>query len=96
MNGILESIWVFQKVISGFEFSFIVGELCPAELPPLPQMRISLPKHDLLGKERWLMSQRRTRSLFLNGLLLGSICTEIQVKLINHFQEVMIKEFKEL
>ena len=79
MNGILESIWVFQKVISGFEFSFIVGELCPAELPPLPQMRISLPKHDLLGEERWPVSQRkRTLSLFLNGLLLGLIHIGIQ------------------
>ena len=46
-------------------------------------MRISLPRHDLLGEERWLISERRrAKSLFLNGLLLGSICTGIQVKLI--------------
>ena len=40
------------------------------------RMRISLPRHDLLGEDRWPISQRRrTKSLFLNGLLLGSICT---------------------
>ena len=63
-------------------------------LPPqLPWMRISLPRHDLLGEERWPISQRRrAKSLFLNGLLLGSICTEIQVKLINHCQSVRVKQ----
>ena len=45
--------------------------------PYLPQMRISLPTHDLLGEERWLISQRRrARNLFFNGLLLGSISQE--------------------
>ena len=29
-----------------------VGELCPAELYQLPWMRISLPRHDLLGEKR--------------------------------------------
>ena len=66
----------------------------------LSQMRISLPRHDLLGGERWLISQRRrAKSFFLHGLLLGSICTEIQVKLINHCQAVRIKQqitYKEL
>ena len=81
-----------------------VGVLCPqATLPPTsppPQVRISLPRYDLLGEERWLISQRRrAKSLFLNGLLLGSICTGIEVKLINHCQAVMIKQwitYKEL
>ena len=43
-----------------------------------PQVRISLPRHDLLGEERWLISQRRARSLFLSGLLFGLICIGIQ------------------
>ena len=65
----------------------------PAEPPWPPQMRISLPRHDLLGEERWPISQRkRAKSLFLNGLLLGSICTGIQVKLISHCQAVRIKQ----
>ena len=58
-----------------------------------PGMRISLPRHYLLGEERWWISRRRrAKSLFLNGLLLGSICTGIQVKLINHCQAVRIKQ----
>ena len=58
-----------------------------------PCMRISLPRHDLLGEERWPISQRRrTKSLFLDGLLLGPVCTGIQVKLINHCQAVRIKQ----
>ena len=55
--------------------------------------RISLPSHDLLGEERWPISQRRrAKSLLLNGLLLGSFCTGIQVKLINHCQAVRVKQ----
>ena len=51
----------------------------PAGLPRPPQMRISLPGHDLLGEERWPISQRRrAKSLFLNGFLLGSFCIGIQ------------------
>ena len=30
----------------------LVGELRPTELPQPPRMRISLPRHDLLGEER--------------------------------------------
>ena len=38
----------------------------------LQRMKISLSRHDLLGDERWLISQRRrARSLFLNGLFIG-------------------------
>ena len=76
----------------------LVGGALPAGAnlpppPPQPQMRISLPRQDLLGEGRWLISQRRrAKSLFLLGLLLGSICTEIQVKLINHCQSVRIKQ----
>ena len=73
-----------------------LGEALPTG-PPFPPpplwMRISLLGQDLLGEERWPTSQRRrTKSLFLNGLLLGSFCTEIQVKLINHCQAVRIKQ----
>ena len=58
-----------------------------------PIMKISLLRHDLLGEERWLISpRRRSKSLFLNGLLLGSICIGIQVKLISHGQAVRIKQ----
>ena len=65
----------------------------PTGPPRLPQMRISLPRHDLFGEERWLIPQRRrARSLFLNGLLLGPVCTGIQVKLISHCQAVRIKQ----
>ena len=39
---------------------------------PLPRMRISLPRHDLLREEMWPITQRRrARSLFLNRVLLG-------------------------
>ena len=77
-----------------------VGELHlqsahPSPLPSCcpPRMRISLPRHDLLEEERWPVSQRRrARSLFFNGLLLGSVCTGIQVKLINHCQAVRIEQ----
>ena len=61
--------------------------------PHLPRMKISLLRHDLLGEERWLISpRRRSKSLFLNGLLLGAIRTGIQVKLISHCQAVRIKQ----
>ena len=59
----------------------IVGGAPPTELPPLrpPPMRISLPRQDLLGEERWPISpRRRALSLFLNGLLLGLVCIRIQ------------------
>ena len=50
---------------------------------------------DLLGEERWPISQRRRAlSLFLSGLLLGLICIGIPgiyVKL-NHCQAVRIKQ----
>ena len=63
------------------------GSAHRAPCPQPPQMKISLPRQDLLGEERWLISQRRrAKSLFLNGLVLGSVCTGIQVKLISHRQ----------
>ena len=83
--------------------SSVVGGALPTPPHHPPRMRISLPRHDLLGEERWLISQRRrAKSFFLNGLLLGSFCTGIQgiyIKLINHCQAVMIKQqitYKEL
>ena len=67
------------------------GSAHRAHSPWLPQMKINLPRHDLLGEERWPISQRRrTKSLFLDGLLLGPVCTGIQVKLINHCQAVRV------
>ena len=71
-----------------------VGGAPPADPPLPPQMRISLPRHDLLEEERWPISQRRrAKSLFLHGLLLGSFCTGIQIKLINHCQAVRVKQY---
>ena len=69
-----------------------VGELY-RRAPCPPRMKINLPRHDLLGEERWLISQRRrAKSLFLHGLLLGSFFTGIEVKLINHCQAVRVKQ----
>ena len=69
----------------------VCGGAFSSRAPQPSQMR-SLPRHDLLGEERWPFSQRRARSLFLDGLLLGSVCTGIQVKFINHCQAVRIKQ----
>ena len=50
------------------------GGAPPAGPPSPPPAAMSVPRHDLLGEERWLISQRRrAKSLFLNGLLLGFI-----------------------
>ena len=71
----------FPQLVEGCGGALLQG-------PHRPWMRISLPRHDLLGEERWLISQRRrAKSLFLHGLLLGSFCTGIQVKLISHFRQ---------
>ena len=44
----------------------------PAGSPWQPGMRVSLPRHDLLGKERWPISQRkRAKSLFLQWAFIG-------------------------
>ena len=42
------------------------GEALPAELPQPPQVRISLPRHDLLGEERLtrLSEEKGLESLF--------------------------------
>ena len=56
-----------------------LGGALPAEFSGPPQMRIILPRHDLLEEERWPVSQRkRALSVFLNGLLLGLIHIGIQ------------------
>ena len=48
------------------------GGAPPTRCPHPRRMRLSLPRHDLLGEERWPNSQRRgARSLFLNELLLS-------------------------
>ena len=78
--------------------SLSVVRIIPGAAPPTrllwaPWMRIRLPRHDLLGEGRWLISQRRrAKSLFLNGLLLSAICPGIQVKVINHCQAVRIRQ----
>ena len=106
MTKIIKSLLFWKLILNVYDgrrggeiCNLIVGELCLLSPPPT-KVRISLPRHDLLGKERWQISQRRgARSLFLNGLLLGSVCTGIQVKLISHGQAVRIKQsimFKEL
>ena len=88
-------VWFWFSLIVSIllELLFDHGGGSSAHRPSSPslaaRMRISLPRHDLLGEEGWLISQRRrAKSLFLNGLLLGSFCTGIQVKLINHCQAV--------
>ena len=46
------------------------GGALPTEPHRPPQMRISLPRHDLRGEERWLISQRRrARNLFSVGFI---------------------------
>ena len=71
----------------------IRGAASPTRPLWAPWMRIPLPRHDLLGEGRWLISQRRRdKSLFLNGLLLSAICPGIQVKVINHCQAVRIRQ----
>ena len=72
-------------------------ELYPAEPSLLLQMRVNLPRHDLLGEKRLtnLSEEKGLKHLFLNELLLGLVCTGIQgvyIKLISHCQAVMIKE----
>ena len=77
----------------------MVGGSARRPRPQLPQMRISLPRHDLLGEETWPVSQRRrARSLFLKYR--AYVCVYIYVcvcvyrytvELINHCQAVMIK-----
>ena len=52
--------------------SFRVGAVPTEAHPHPPWMRISLPRHDLLGEEIWPISQRRRAlSQFLNGLSIG-------------------------
>ena len=68
---------------------FVCGSFVQQSPPQPSQMRISLPRHDLLEEEKGVSQSRRALSLFLNGL---SICTGIQVKLINHCQAVRIKQ----
>ena len=70
--------WVGQGRLVGVEMeTTVLWGGSTRRTPWPPQMRISLPRHDLLGEERWLISQRRrAKSLFLNGLLLGSISQE--------------------
>ena len=67
-------------LIRYLKLDLIVGELHPAELSQPPQMRINLPRHDLLGEERWPISQRRRAlSLSLNGLFLSSACLGMHI-----------------
>ena len=87
-----------QWIIATFRCHWmdVWGGALPAGAPQPPRMKVSLPRHGLLGKEMWPISRRRrARNLFLNGLLMSLICIGIQgvhVKLINHCQAVMIKQ----
>ena len=81
-----------------FVFHHLVGGLCPQAPPQVAAifwMKISLPRHDLLGEEKWpIYQRRRARNLFLNELLLDLICRGVQgvhIKLINLCQAEMIK-----
>ena len=91
-SGKVLNVHSYRKFLPTSCLVVVGGGLSAGPRQP-PLMRISLPRQDLLGEERWPISQRRrAKSLFLNGLLLGSICTGIQVKLINHCQAVRIKQ----
>ena len=101
-NMLLNNEWVNnqikEKIKTVLETNENVWGSFARRVPRPPQMKINLPRHDLLVEERLPISQRRrTRSLFLSRapqeLLLGSVCTEIQVKLINHCQAVRIKQY---
>ena len=75
----------------------LVEELCPQSLPSTMDENKSTKTWSAWGEK--VSQRRRAKSLFLNGLLLGSVCTGIQVKLISHCQAVRIKQqvtFKEL
>ena len=82
----------FNLTVQFIDYELWGGAPPTPSLSHPPQMRISLSRHDLLGEKRWPISQkRRAKSLFLNGLFLGSICTGKQgvyVKLINHCQAI--------
>ena len=85
-----KSYWNLNKITVYIWGGGSACRVLPTPWPP--EMKINLPRHDLLGEERWPISQRRrAKSLFLN-LLLGWICTGIQVKLISHCQAVRIKQ----
>ena len=91
---VTEVLWLDKLTdVTPYRFSLCRGALM--QPPPVCRgWRKRLPRHDLLGEERWLISQRRrARSLFLNGLLCGSVCTGVQVKLINHCQAVRVKQY---
>ena len=70
------------------------GGALPARPPWPPRMRISLPRHDLLGEERWpgCFSQGEKGPEPLSpGAFIRFIRIGIQIKLINHYQAEMIK-----
>ena len=80
--SVISRIEIFKHIKRG-NVHISVGVLYP-QIPPSTafsiQMKKNLLTHDLLGEERWPNSQRRrTRSLFLNGLLLGLFAYEYRV-----------------
>ena len=74
VNGRLLGPVVVMMVVFTVIFCHVRGALTQSPPPPIHHgWRIRLPRHDLLGEERWLISQRRrAQSLSLQGLLLGS------------------------
>ena len=61
----IKNCWLTDKEVLGKSQqdcnSYLMWELCPAELSLSPKMRINLPRHDLLGEKR-LTSLRGERS----------------------------------
>ena len=56
--------------------------------------RISLPRHDLLGEERWLLlSKEKGPEPFPLWAFIRFISTGIQMKLTNHCQAVRVKQY---
>ena len=65
--------------------------------PPrfLHGQRKRLPRHDLLGEERWpLLSKGKGPEPLFPGAFIRFIGIGIQIKLINHCQPVRVKQYK--
>ena len=91
------ALYVYSKTSRNGRSSGDVGELCPAELPWLSQMRICLSRHNLLGEERLtgLSEEKGLEHLSLWAFIEFSLhrnTGRIYVKFINHCQEIMITE----
>ena len=61
--------------------------------PGPPWMKKRLPRHDLLGEERWPLLKEKGPEPLSPGAFIRFICTGIQIKLINHCQAVRVKQY---